>query len=51
MIEPIHVHWIAVKHVLRYLRGMIGYGLRYVLDREMKLLGYTDSEWARSAMD
>jgi hypothetical protein len=31
MVEPRHVHWMATKHMLRYLRGTIGYGLRYVL--------------------
>jgi hypothetical protein len=51
MVEPRHVHWIAAKHVLRYLRGTIGYGLRYVLDGKMKLQGYTDSDWAGSAVD
>jgi len=30
MVEPRHVHWIAAKHVLRYLKGTIGYGLSYV---------------------
>ena len=24
------VHWVAMKNVLRYLRGMAEYGLRYV---------------------
>jgi hypothetical protein len=37
MVEPRHVHWIASKHVLRYLHGTIGYGLRYVLDGDVKL--------------
>ena len=27
--KPLHVHWIAVKHVLRYLHGSITLGLRY----------------------
>jgi hypothetical protein len=30
MVEPRHVHWITSKHVLRYMHGTIGYGLRYV---------------------
>jgi hypothetical protein len=51
MVEPRHVHWIAVKHVLKYLRGTIGYRLRYVSDGEMKLQGYTDSDWVWSTMD
>jgi hypothetical protein len=48
MVEPIHVHWIAAKHVLRYLHGTIGYGLRYVLDGDVKLQGYRNSDWAGS---
>jgi hypothetical protein len=44
MVEPRHVHWIGTKHVLRYLHGTIGYGLRYLSDGEVKLQGYTDSD-------
>jgi hypothetical protein len=51
MVEPRHVHWIAAKHVLRYICGTLGYGLRYVSDGEMKLQGYTDSDWAGSIVD
>ena len=47
MVEPRHVHWIATNHVLRYLHGTVGYGLRYVSDDEVKLQGYTDTDWAR----
>jgi hypothetical protein len=51
MVEPRHVHWIAEKHVLRYLHGTFGYGFRYVSDGEVKLQGCTDSDWVGSAMD
>jgi len=51
MVEPRHVRWIPAKHVLRYLNGTIRYGLRYVSDRKMELLGYTDYDGARSAAD
>jgi hypothetical protein len=51
MVEPRHVHLVAANHVLRYLHGMVGYGLGYVLDGEVKLQGYTDSDWAESAVD
>jgi hypothetical protein len=51
MIEPRHVHWIATKHVLRYLHGIVGYGFRYVSDGDVKLQGYIDSDWAGSAVD
>jgi hypothetical protein len=51
MVEPKQVHWMAAKHILRYLRGTIGYGLRYVSSGDVRLQGYTDSHWARSAMD
>ena len=42
---------IAAKHVLRYLKGTIDYGLRYVADCEFGLVGYTDSNWASSVTD
>jgi hypothetical protein len=44
MVEPRQEHWVATKHVLRYLRGIMEYGLRYLGDGEVKLQGYTDSD-------
>ena len=51
MIEPRHVHLIAAKHVLRYLKGTIDYGLRYVADCKFGLVGYIDSDWVGSVID
>ena len=29
MFDPKHIHWVAAKHLLIYVRGTITYGLRY----------------------
>jgi hypothetical protein len=50
-VEPRHEHWIAAKHILRYLHGMLNYGLRYVSNSDVQLHGFTDSDWVGSADD
>jgi hypothetical protein len=50
-VEPRHEHWIAAKHVLRFIRGTIHYGLRYTASSDIQLHGFTDSDWAGSAED
>eukprot|EP00253_Pinus_taeda_P012596 PITA_12596 len=42
------VHWVAAKHVLRYLQGVVDYGLDYIRGDGVRLTGCTDSNWARS---
>ena len=49
--DPKHVHLIAAKHILRYLRGTIDYGLKYKPSQNINLEGYVDSDWAGSAID
>jgi hypothetical protein len=51
MVEPRSVHLIAAKHVMRYMKGTIDYGLKYASDREISLQGFTDSDWADSVAD
>jgi hypothetical protein len=51
MVDPRQVHLVAAKHVLRYLKGTINYGLRYARDCNFCLVGYTDSDWADSVPD
>jgi hypothetical protein len=51
MVEPRQEHLVATKDVLRYLRGTMEYGLRYLGDGEVKLQGYTNSDWAGSSID
>jgi hypothetical protein len=51
LVEPRHVHLVAAKHVMRYLKGTMDYGLNYDGDHDFTLSGYTDSDWARSVAD
>jgi hypothetical protein len=51
MCEPKHIHMVVVKHILRYVRGTIAYGLRYTSSGGVMLHGYTDSDWMGSTMD
>ena len=46
----INVHLIAAKHILRYLRGTVDYGLKYEASQKINLEGYVDSNWVGSAM-
>jgi transposase InsO family protein len=46
--NPTEKHRTAVKHVFRYLKGTIDYGLVFDSSkRDRGLLGYTDANWAR----
>ena len=47
--DPRNVHLIAAKHILRYLRGTIDYGLKYNANQKINLEGYVDSDWVGSA--
>jgi hypothetical protein len=51
LVEPIHVHLVAAKHVMRYLKGTLDCGLSYDGDHDFTLSGYTDSDWAGSVSD
>eukprot|EP00253_Pinus_taeda_P036133 PITA_36133 len=47
-VEPKHDHWIAAKHILRYLQGTIHYCLKYDRRNDVHLIGYTYSNWGDS---
>ena len=51
MVDPRQVHLVAPKHVLRYLKETIDYGLQYAGDYNFSLVGYTDSDWVGSVLD
>jgi hypothetical protein len=51
LVEPRRVHLVAAKHVMRYLKGTLDYGLSYTRDHDLRLYGHTNSNWAGSASD
>ncbi|KAK5795584.1 hypothetical protein PVK06_036853 [Gossypium arboreum] len=44
-------HFKAAKRVLRYVKGTLGYGVKFERIEELKLVGYSDSDWAGSVDD
>jgi hypothetical protein len=48
MVDPRCVHLVVVKHVMRYLKGTMDYGFKYVAYSEFSLLEYPDSYWVGS---
>jgi hypothetical protein len=51
LVEPRRVHIVAAKHVMRYLKGMLDFGLSYNGDHDFRLSGYTNSDWDGSVSD
>ena len=51
MIQPRQTHWITIKHVLRYIWGIVGYDLRFSSSVDLSLQGYVDTYWAESTVD
>ena len=50
--SPGPVEWVMLKHVLRYLKGSMDYGLLYTKTAHgISLVGYSDSDWASCADD
>ena len=46
MKNPSAEHWVAVKRVLRYIKGTLNLGLKYTYSDKFELHGYSDSDWA-----
>ena len=51
MSEPSKDHLTAAKRILRYIKGTKSYGIMYETEKDFKLTGYTDSDWAGSVDD
>ncbi len=42
---PSKQHFVAAKHVLRYIKGTTNFAITYSQDSAMKLLGYADADF------
>ena len=51
MVELKRVHWATTRHILRYVRGTIRYGLKYSNGEDVNLNGFTDADWAGNSVD
>ena len=50
MSDPSKEHWMGVKRMLRYIKGMPRYGLKFSeSDDECDLYGFSDADWAGDA--
>jgi hypothetical protein len=49
--RPGQVHWQAMKHLLRYLKGTTDFKLTYGQVKGSKLVGYSDADWAGDKQD
>ena len=45
-----HVQLIVAKHILRYLKGTVDYGLKYEVNQNINLEYYVDLDWVGSAI-
>jgi hypothetical protein len=46
MHTPRHLHLAAVRHIIRYLRGSSGRGLFFPTGSSLRLVAYSDADWA-----
>ena len=46
LVQPRRVHLVTAKHVMRYIKGTIDFGLYYDGIHEYRLYGYTDADCA-----
>lgn len=44
--DPGKAHWVAVKRILRYLKGTIDYKLEFSKDKNLDIEGFCDADWA-----
>jgi len=43
--NPQEEHWIAIRHVLLYLRGSANIALKFNREGNLSFIGYSDADW------
>ena len=51
MQQPHGIHWKEDKRILQYIQGTRTYGIHYVADSELELVGYIDFDWVGDSID
>lgn len=51
MQDPTETHMKAARHVLRYLKGTCHFRITYKQRKELRILGYSDSNWGGNLID
>ncbi|XP_019186601.1 PREDICTED: uncharacterized protein LOC109181304 [Ipomoea nil] len=51
MHNPMQDHWVALKHVLRYVKGTMHHGLRLMPSSSSVIHAFSDSDWAGCSVD
>ena len=46
MQDPHEIHWKDVKRILHYVQGTKYFGIHYVANSPLELVGFIDSDWA-----
>ncbi|XP_026420622.1 uncharacterized protein LOC113316688 [Papaver somniferum] len=51
MQSPTEAHWTAVKRILRYLQGTLGFGLHFKCSSYLQVQAFSDVDWAGDSTD
>lgn len=51
MAAPTDYHWLAVKHLLRYLNGTCTYGIHMTKCSSLELVAFSDVGWVGNCDD
>ena len=49
--KPTKTHWMALKRVLRYLKGTVDCGILYKREESSECVGFSDADWAGDVND